>query len=99
MVRYGIPEEKKVNNDEVFDLWGASIKPIKPKPVHEETKKTVKIPVLIAPHSGQSINPSLKASEQLMRTVIEQVEIKRVDHGGRKTIPLPVKKVKPTSKK
>ncbi len=32
MVRYGIPEDKKDNTEEVFDLWGTSAKPFKPKP-------------------------------------------------------------------
>ncbi len=34
-----------------------------------------------------------------MKTIIQQVEIKRVDHGGSKIIPLPEKKIKPNSKK
>lgn len=100
MVRYGIPETKKeTNDDEVFDLWNDAIKPQYTKPAVLVTKKTYNIPVLIQPHSGQSINPSLKAQEDLMKTIVEQVEIKRKDHGPRKNAPILVKQVKPRSKK
>jgi hypothetical protein len=100
MLRYGIPQDPKPNSGELFDLWGSSTaKPLKARPVIDETKKTYHIPALLKPHSGQSINPSLKAQKDLMKTIVDQVEIKRVNHGSRKVIPIKVKKAKAKSKK
>lgn len=62
MLRYGIPQQPKADSNELFNLWGDEVKkPLNPKPVIEDTKKTYHIPALLKPHSGQSINPSLKA--------------------------------------
>lgn len=100
MLKYGIPEEPKPNKDGLYDLWGSNTsKPLKSKPVHIETKKTYNIPVLLKPHSGQSINPSLAAQKDLMQTIVNQVEIKRKDHGPKKVIPIAPKKVIPKTKK
>jgi hypothetical protein len=100
MLRYGIPEDPKPNKDGLYDLWGnSSKKPVKAKPVHNNTKKTYHIPALLKPHSGQSINPSLKAQKDLMQVIVDQVEIKKPERPSKKVIPIEPKKQRPKTKK
>lgn len=84
----------------VFDIWGSDFKPLTPKPILPDTKKTYKIPTLIAPHAGQSINPSIKAQNELMQQIVDQVEIKRGTPKVKNTMkPIPIKKMKAKTKK
>ena len=92
------PEDKE---PEYFDLWGDSTKkPRVTKPVHKSSKQ-VKVPVMIQPHGGQSINPSLGDQKALMKLVVDQVEkkSKKYTEGKVKQRVVNRKKMKPKTKK
>lgn len=61
IIKNGLNDNSHLEREGVFDLWGSDVKPLTVKPILADTKKTYHIPALIKPHSGQSINPSIKA--------------------------------------
>lgn len=64
---------KKQEKPEVFDIWDTDSF-VKEKPNVAPNSKKLNTPVLIPPHAGQSINPTLQSQQELMALVVSQVE-------------------------
>lgn len=71
IIKNGLPDNSHLEKEGVFDIWGSEVKPLTVKPVIPDTKKTYHIPAIIKPHSGQSINPSIKAQHELMQKIVD----------------------------
>lgn len=76
--------EEEQKKPEVFDLWANPTPTATTRPKHKETKKNLKVPTVIIPHAGQSINPSMKAQKELMKLVVDQTELRRGKYGNKK---------------
>ena len=87
------PEEKK---PEVFDIWATEAKVTEP-PKFADNSKKLSTPVLVPPHAGQSINPTLQSQKDLMELVVKQVEKKQGLYREKKL--KPIKKAKKLTKK
>ena len=77
-------EEKK---PEVFDIWAVDTIVTK-QPKFTANSKKLSTPVLIPPHAGQSINPTLQSQKDLMKLVVQQVEKKQGLYREKKLKPI-----------
>lgn len=82
---------KKEKEPEVFDIWGTDTK-VTEKPQVSANSKKLSTPVLVPPHAGQSINPTLQSQKDLMNLVVQQVEKKQGLYREKKLKPIKVAK-------
>lgn len=90
---------KDSKKNEVFDLWGTQQENLNTKPSYKTRAKEIHPPSVIVPHPGQSINPTLGSQKDLMKKVVDTIDIQRKPVTPRPHRQIIIKEKRPTTKK